>query len=102
MSPGTAASFTASQRASSASKPIPPVSSVLTTPSTLSQFSLRLRMPSHRPQPSGKASASASAPRVPRRESLLSFIRMKAGSKMVIPISISGLGLVCFFMQCAG
>ena len=72
---------------------MPPVSSVLTTPSTASQLSLRRRQPSHSPQPSGKARPSANARNGPRLSAPLSFINTTAGTMMVTAISISGLGL---------
>ena len=61
INPGTAASFTASHLASSESRPIAPVSSVLTTPSAAIQLTLRRCKPSHKPQTSGKARASSRA-----------------------------------------
>ena len=78
---------------------MPPVSSVLTTPSTDSQFSLRRRKPSHSPQPTGNASASSSALSGPRLASPLNFIRTTAGTMIVMTISNSGLGLAAWVMR---
>jgi hypothetical protein len=94
-----AASFTASHLASSASTPMPPVNSVLTTPSTASQLSLRRRQPSHSPQPIGNARPSPSAFSGPSRSGPLSCISTTAGMTMVMRISTSGLGLVSLFMN---
>jgi hypothetical protein len=72
---------------------MPPVSSVLTTPIAAIRFSLRWRISSRAPQPSGNASASSSAPAGPSRLALLSCISTSAGTTMVISSSSQGLGL---------
>ena len=102
ISAGTAASFTASQCASSRISPMPPVSSVLTTPSTASQLSLRRRQPSHRPHPTGKANASNRAREGPSRSSPLNCISTTAGSRIVTAISISGLGFFAVLVGVMG
>ncbi len=89
----TVPSLTASHSLSSLSSPMPPVSSVLTMPTSASPLILRRRQPSHSPKPTGKASASTSAGASPRRCGPLSCISTSAGATMVIAISSSGFGL---------
>ena len=106
ISSGTAASLTASQKGSTLSSPMPPVSSVLMTPSTATPLTLRRRRPSRTPQKSGKASASTRAPAGPSRSGLLSCISTIAGTRIVTKISNSGLPwagrVVMGVRSCAG